>query len=286
MKITKTIGGTQYQYTRYLRKKKSGKRREINSPCHALKEKQHHLKAILEQEIDTVLPSYVVGFRKSCNLRQNCQQHLGKKWVVNLDIKDFFPSVTQEMLESELMVYKPLLEGHGYLFNDFIEFVVLYRKLPQGSPTSPLLSNYIGYKLVDKKIYPKLSKILGKDFGYTRYADDITISFDNFNKRDQVKEVVMKIINMIESDGLFKINKKKVQIMHRSQKQLVTGVVVNNKTSLGKKEKLRYRAIVHKVKNNEIKMDNVLAGKLAYIKSIDPDYYEKLQRSLKWKSQP
>jgi hypothetical protein len=54
---------------------------------------------------------------------------------------------------------------------------------------------------------------------------------------------------------------------------------VNKKTSLGKKEKQRYRAIAHQLKNKKIEMTDVLQGKLAYINSIDPEYYQKLKRS-------
>lgn len=280
MQTTKTINGINYYYTKFFQVKKNGKKREINSPCDALKAKQNHLKALLEQEIDPILPPYVVGFRKLYNLKKNGDQHLGKKWVINLDVKDFFPSITKEILQEKLIVYSDLLKEHGYVFNDFVEYVILNKALPQGSPTSPLLSNYIGYKLIDTKVYPYLVSKFGNNFGYTRYADDITISFNSFNKREQVKELADELIKLIESSGLFLINRKKISIMHNSQKQVVTGIVVNNKTSLGKREKLKYRAIIHKVKTKVIPMTDVLQGKLAYIKSIDPEYYNKLKRSL------
>jgi RNA-directed DNA polymerase len=280
VKTIKTINGINYEYTRYLQFKKNGKKREINSPCEALKTKQNELKVMLEEAIDPFFPKYVVGFRKNYNLKLNGDQHLNKKWVVNLDIKNFFPSVKKELLEKELVVYSDLLNQRGYLFSDFIEFATLNTALPQGSPLSPLLSNYIGYKLIDTKVYPYVSKIFSKNLGYTRYADDITISFNDLESRSKVKEEVRNIIKMIESDGLFFINNKKIKIMHNSEKQIVTGVVVNNKTSLGKKEKLKYRAIAHQIKNNKIKMTEVLQGKFAYINGIDPDYYSKLKRSL------
>jgi retron-type reverse transcriptase len=152
--------------------------------------------------------------------------------------------------------------------------------LPQGSPISPLLSNYIGYRTIDKEVYPYLLEKYGQSFAYSRYADDITMSFDSIKTRDEVKDEVNNVIKIVENSGFFLINKKKTSIMHNSQKQVVTGVVVNQKTSLGKKEKLKYRAIVHKIKNKEIEMTNVLQGKLAYLNSVDPDYYNKLKRSL------
>jgi RNA-directed DNA polymerase len=279
VKTTKTINGIDYYYTKFFQVKKNGKKREINSPCDALKSKQNHLKTLLGSKIDSALPDYVVGFRKNYNLKRNGDQHLGKKWVINLDVKDFFPSITKQMLEEQLIEYSGLLNEHGYLFNDFIEYVILNRALPQGSPTSPLLSNYIGYKLIDTKVYPYLLDRFGSTIGYTRYADDLTISLNSLGSREAVKELVSAVTSIVESDGLFSINKKKVTIMHNSQKQVVTGVVVNKKTSLGKKEKLKYRAIAHKLKNKQIEMTDVLQGKLAYINSIDPDYYQKLKRS-------
>lgn len=279
MQTIKTINGINYQYTRYFQRKKNGKKREINSPCDPLKTKQNHLKTLLEEVIDPILPPYVVGFRKNYNLKLNGDQHLGKRWVVNLDVKDFFPSITQEVLEKQLVVYNSLLKEHGYLYSDFIEFATLNRVLPQGSPISPLLSNFIGYRLIDEKVYPYLLEKYGATVSYTRYADDITISFSALDSRDIVKTEVRNVIELVESNGLFCINKKKINIMHNSQKQVVTGVCVNKKTSLGKKEKLRYRAIAHQLKNKKIEMTDVLQGKLAYINSIDPDYYQKLKRS-------
>lgn len=279
MKTFKTINGISYHYMKFFQIKKNGKKREINSPCDALKAKQNNLKVLLEQEIDSVLPPYVVGFRKSYNLKKNGDSHLGKKWVINLDVKDFFPSINKKILEKEMIVFKDLLEKNGYLFSDFLEYVILNRAIPQGSPISPLLSNYIGYIRIDQKVYPYLLEKYGTELSYTRYADDITLSFNSFLKREEVIEMVNEVIKIVESDGLFKINPKKIQIMHNSQKQVVTGVVVNQKTSLGKKEKLRYRAIAHKLKNKQIDMTDVLQGKLAYINSIDPEYYQKLKRS-------
>ena len=279
MEVLKIINGTEYKYNIFYRHKKNGKRREINSPCDALKAKQAHLKLLLRSKIDAELPTYVVGFRNGYNLKKNGEQHNGKKWVINLDIKNFFPSITKEILEKELDCFKDYLKTHRYNFNDFIEFVVLNKALPQGSPISPLLSNYIGYKLIDAKIYPFLLNRFGNDLSYTRYADDITISLNKIETRTQVKDIVNEVIKIIESDGLFFINKEKISIMHNSQKQVVTGICVNQKTSLGRKEKLKYRAIFHKLKNNEIKMDNVLQGKIAYLRSIEPEYYEKLKRS-------
>jgi RNA-directed DNA polymerase len=281
MQTIKSINGINYYYTRYFQYKKNGKKREINSPCLPLKEKQNHLKDLLEEVINPVLPQYIMGFRKNYNLKLNGSQHLNKKWVINLDVKNFFPSITKIILEKELIEYSDFLEKQGYLFDDFIEFVILNKALPQGSPTSPLISNYIGYKLIDTKVYPYLLKKFGSHFSYTRYADDITISFNLFDTRKEIKDEVDNIINIVEDGGLFSINKQKIKIMHNSEKQIVTGVCVNKKPSLGKKEKLKYRAIVHQIKNNKIKMTDAIQGKLAYIKSIDPEYYEKLKRSLR-----
>lgn len=276
----KTINGINYYYTKFYQTKKNGKRREINAPCINLKQKQHHLKSLLESDIESILPDYIVGFRANYNLKINGDKHLGKKWVINLDIKDFFPSINKEMLNNELNCFETKLKDHGYIFNDFIEFVTLNSALPQGSPISPLLSNYIGYKLIDRNVYPYLLKNLGNNFAYSRYADDVTISVNCFNTRKEVQDFATTIVKLIESNGFFKINQKKVNIMHRSQKQIVTGVTVNNKCSLGKKEKLKYRAIVHQLQADKIKMTDVLQGKLAYLKSVDPDYYHKLTKEI------
>lgn len=274
----KTINGINYYYTKFYQIKKNGKRREINAPCINLKKQQHHLKSLLEKDIESILPDYIVGFRANYNLKKNGDKHLGKKWVINLDVKDFFPSINTQMLTNELNCFETKLKEHGYIFDDFIELATLNRALPQGSPISPLLSNYIGYKLIDTKVYPYLLQNLKNDFAYSRYADDVTISTNSFNKREQVQDFINVVIKIIESDGFFKINNKKISIMHNSQKQVVTGVTVNSKTSLGKKEKLKYRAIMHQIRNNKIQMTDVLQGKLAYLKSVDPDYYHKIQK--------
>lgn len=110
-------------------------------------------------------------------------------------------------------------------------------KLPQGAPTSPIITNIVSQRLDYKFVK------LAKEYHcfYTRYADDITFSCD---KNRFKEEFLNKLDEVIKSEG-FLINEKKSRIQKKVVRQEVTGITVNEKLNLPRSYVRNVRAALH-----------------------------------------
>jgi retron-type reverse transcriptase len=270
--------------TYYIPKRRLGNR-IINSPNQELKEIQRWVYShILEQ---VALPDCIHGFRKKHGIKTNANHHLGKKYVSCLDIKDFFPSITKEQvykmfqeidvnydlleLVSEIDNYKdclPFTELTKYRYIEMLSAICTFKdSLPQGAPTSPVISNII-FSKIDREIIKICND---SNITYTRYADDIT--FSGNNKRELLKSVnhIKSIINASD----FKINPKKTRMMNGQRATIVTGLRLNaNTLSIGNKRKKLLRAkIFNWIMQDDIREKEHIQGELAYLKSVEEDTY-------------
>ncbi len=163
----------------------------------------------------------------------NAVPHINSKYVANIDINDYFSSITTQMVFD-------LLRKHNFgeqISKTISRLVTLDNGLPQGAPTSPLISNAILFEF-DKLVsnHAKTNKLI-----YTRYADDITISGED-------KEAIINTLGTLSEELLklgLKINTKKTRIASRSGQQKVTGVVVNEKAQPPRSLRRRIRAMFH-----------------------------------------
>lgn len=278
-----------YSYHSFLLNKKNGGRRIIYVPCKKLKFLQECIKIVLE-EIYTPNPN-CFGFIKGKSIYNNALLHAKSQIVYNLDLKDFFDSISDKKIIKVLSA-KP----YNFCYSTAEEIANIctinkdgVRFLPQGSPLSPLISNIIADRLDFR-----LSKLCNKyEIIYSRYADDLTFSFNYscLNKwkshgfRKGLKEIIFSII---EEEG-FKINSKKTHISFSYQRQQVTGVIVNQRPNVKRKFVKLIRTLINNwekdgyvvasfkfnssnnqnSKSNEIRnLDQYIAGKLAYMKMI------------------
>lgn len=205
--------------------KRSNGVRIISMPSYNLKKLQ---KWILENILYKIPTSEVAtGFVKEKSILDNASPHTNKKYVINLDIKDFFPSI-----KFKTIFYLFLNLGYTKEVSYSLSKIVTYKGcLPQGSPTSPYLSN-----LVMKGFDRKLKKLTDKyNSTYTRYADDITISGN-----ENVVYLIKTIKSFLNKEG-FTLNEDKIKIQSRNGRQEVTNLIVNNsvKVKLEFKKKLR-----------------------------------------------
>ena len=213
-------------YRTYYIPKRNGKKREISEPLPSLKEIQNWI----YQEIlcNVKVSSYAKAYVKGKSIKDNARFHKRQIKVLSMYIKDFFPSIGFKRV---LNVFRNI----GYRENVAVllaNLCCLNNSLPQGAPTSPVLSNIITSKL-DDKIVNYVSK---ERIRYTRYADDLTFSGD-FNEGDVIKNVE-RIANSLG----FKINEEKTRVRKRNQRQEVTGIVVNEKMQLSRKIRKRIRS--------------------------------------------
>ena len=226
-------------YKTYKIRKKSGKMRVITAPNPILKECQRE---IMDYLSTVPLSEYAHGFIEGRSIVSNAKNHVNKKYVLNIDLKDFFPSVNREMVES--------LFEEVNLPKEYVDIVLLNDVLPQGSPCSPVISNLI-CRDMDKDM-SEYAESLG--LSYSRYADDMTFSGDNVNRA-----VINHIYSIVKKHKLV-VNKEKTIVLGRNRRQVVTGLVVNEKVNITRQTRRRIRAMKHQYEELSEYEKQYLAG--------------------------
>ena len=277
------------RYHDFFIAKKTGGQRHISAPVNGLKCIQTYLNIIFQSIYE---PSpYATGFTQNRSIVDNAMMHVGQNYILNLDIKDFFPSIPQARVWGRLKV-RPFnfnQELAGVIAGLCCMKVVTEESesyiLPQGAPTSPLLTNAICDKLDFK-----LSR-LAQHYGlkYSRYADDITFS-SMHNVYQKESRFMKSLFQIIEEQG-FHVNEAKTRLQKRGSRQEVTGLIISDKINVTRKytEEIRnilyiwqryglvtayYRFIRYykkekgHIKKGEPVLENVIAGKLEYLKMV------------------
>ncbi|MCD4719839.1 MAG: reverse transcriptase family protein [Desulfobacula sp.] len=228
------------QYTRFHIKKSSGAKREILAPKPKLKIVQRQILDNILQKIQ--LNSHAEGFRKKRSILTNAKRHIGKKVVIKMDVKNFFPSITFKRVLG-------LFIALGYPHQVSMTLTKLMThdgKLPTGAPTSPAISNILSTKL-DKRFANLGEKT---DFDYSRYADDISISSNNRN----ITRMIPFFKKIVQEEG-FEINEAKMRILRNGGRQKIAGIVVNQKLNIEKREIKKIRAVLFNCRNKDINQE-------------------------------
>jgi len=217
------------------------KKRWIEAPSEELKIVQRSILDKLLQNIS--LSGAAHGFVANRSILTHASGHRRKRWVVTLDIRSFFPSVTGEMVRS-IAKSLPIPQSD---VETFIKLTTRNNHLPQGAPTSPNIGN-----LVLKDLDQKLCKeVKGTGWFYSRYADDLTFSgFKN------PKSMLLKAKALIEEAG-FSVSTEKCRIRGKDQRQMVTGIVVNDKLALSKEKRNMVRAMKHRLQQGLISSEEL-----------------------------
>lgn len=213
-------------YRPILLQKKNGKSRQIYAPNDRLK---HCQKRIL-QDILTKLPvsEYATAYRKGGTLLKNTAPHVGKRYILKLDITDFFGSICFEQVYSAAFHTGYYPKQVGVMLT---KLCCRKNALPQGAPTSPALSNLV-MRNFDNSIGKWCKK---RGIAYTRYCDDMTFSADA-----PLFAVYQKAKGMLNEMG-FSLNERKTHFLTDAGRQSVTGLTVNEKVAVprGYKQALR-----------------------------------------------
>jgi RNA-directed DNA polymerase len=252
--LKRAVQYTTYFYREFKIKKKNGKTRIIKEPLPSLKEIQHW---ILENILNKIpVSNFSKAYIKNKSIKDNARFHQGQKKVLALDIEDFFPSITFNSVEK---IFLSL--GYSNLIGNLMaKLCTLEGKLPQGAPTSPYISN-IFLKKFDLIIseYCKSKKIR-----FTRYADDLTFSgdFDEKEIIDFVKQELSKL-NL-------NINEDKSKVMLQNERQVVTGVVVNDKMRVARERRKELRQAVYYIEKFGLDshLEKIKCNKRNYIRHL------------------
>jgi RNA-directed DNA polymerase len=249
--------------------KKSGGKRLICQPSKKLKGLQSWILVNILNNIQ-VSPS-CKGFRKGSSTLDNALPHIGANTILNLDLKDFFPTVTTKQVYN---VFKTI--GYNKLIATVFTNICTYKEmLPQGSPCSPMVANLTAWTL-DLRIQGYVGK---RGISYTRYADDL--SFSGLNPSKVVK--IIPMIKTIIDDENFVVNHKKTRIASSARAKIVTGLIVNeDSVGIGKQKFKDLRAKIHHLtlpaeQTNEKLLYHV-GGWLSYLNSVDKERLKKAKK--------
>lgn len=179
------------------------------------------------------------GFERGRSIVTHARHHVGKALVVRLDLRDFFPSTAEKRVKR----YFRRIGWGGKAATLLTGWCTWEGGLPQGAPTSPRLAN-----LVNRRLDARLRAYARSRYGvYTRYADDLTFSFADEGEVS-VPDLVGTVTRIAFDDGYVVHRRKKLHIMRRHDRQIVTGLVVNDRVSLPRSTRRWLRAVEHHVR--------------------------------------
>ncbi|SEK37876.1 Reverse transcriptase (RNA-dependent DNA polymerase) [Pseudoxanthomonas sp. GM95] len=244
------------RYSTFDIPKRSGGKRTINAPIPQLKLAQQKLAAILqscEAEIELLLGvkrSVAHGFKPNHSILTNAAVHRRQRYILNFDLEDFFGTIHFGRVRGFLITNR-YFKLHPDVATLIAQLCCHQNQLPQGAPTSPVLSNLIG-KILDVRL-SKLARIHG--CAYTRYADDITMStsapeFPAALATECANSLTWQLSARVTSaiaDSRFKLNPSKTRLQHRRSRQDVTGIVVNQTLNANSDFRRSTRAMVDKL---------------------------------------
>lgn len=213
--LKKIIAQPEKYYYNFSITKKSGGKRIINVPNSYLALCQEYIKNNILDSIK--IHNSANGFAYSKSIITNAKHHISQEMILNIDLKDFFPSIDSKKV---FYMFNSLCGYDNDLSYCLTKLVMYDGGLPQGACTSPIISNIVSFKL-DLRL-SGLAKKIGAT--YTRYADDITFS----GSRKVINNALLKIISQIIEESGYVINDNKTRFQSNSNRQEVTGLIVNN----------------------------------------------------------
>lgn len=238
-------------YARFDIPKKTGGMRRISAPMPRLKAVQHWILANILDKVP--LHDAAHGFRKQRSIVSNARPHVGAEVVVNVDLKDFFPTLGFNrirgmfrglgygeaaatifaLLTSEPEVEEVVLDGQTFFVASGV------RKLPQGAPTSPAITNIVCRRM-DARLRGAATKL---GFTYTRYADDLTFS----STTGADTGAMLHRLRLITTAEGFAEHPTKTRVLRKGRRQEVTGVVVNKQLGVDRETLRKFRALLFQI---------------------------------------
>jgi hypothetical protein len=258
-------------YIRRTSRKKHGGIREIFEPKPPFDAVTKNLRRSFTDLLPYEAPDHVHGFVRGRSTVSNASQHLGKACVLRVDLEDFFPSISAEMVKASLQT-----QGYEEKAAEIaVSIVTIAGKLPIGISTSPFLSNLV-FLSTDSSL---AEYVQSEGLSFTRYVDDLTFSGEVTNRH-------LADINRILDDAGWSVNTRKTAFMRRGGRQYVTGLYVGeaDRPRIPRKTKRRMRWILYMISKfgydtymaefggeREEMHRHRLLGWACYIAAVEPD---------------
>lgn len=267
-----------HRYKVYPIPKKNGGVRIIAHPAKELKYIQRLIVKTLKTKLSIHHSSY--AYMNKISIKDNAILHSNNSYILKMDFKDFFPSITPLIFFNALNSQNiHLSKMDSALLANFL-FWKPYRKqklvLSIGAPSSPLISNFVMYEF-DNQI-SSLCRDL--NITYSRYADDLTFSTQKKNLLYILPKKIQQILNITYKKGI-RINSEKTSFISKSFQRKITGLIITNENhvSIGRDRKRLISSMLHKYKigiNTQKEDIEKLTGLLSFAFYIEPCFKESM----------
>ncbi|MEL8910525.1 RNA-directed DNA polymerase, partial [Escherichia coli] len=204
------------------------------------------------------LPEYITGGRKGVSYIDDCKSHLNKSIIIQEDMKDFFPSIKEDLIAKAFQYYMNFSPEVSLLIANLS---TLEGSLVQGTKLSTDIANLIF--LEEEALLSEEVRKLGGI--YTRYVDDITISFESEVNNDDISKIKLMILSMALKSGV-RLNRKKSRVLRNGQSKIVHGVKVIKELRPTQKRKDNIRVCLFNLKKKVIEKESVMDVLTLYFK--------------------
>lgn len=268
-------------YKVYTIPKRSGGRRTIAHPSKPLKAVQKALVELWEAKLP--IHSAALAYQKGKSIKENAECHRYNKFLLKVDLSEFFNSIDIEVFESQLLGNNIKFDKRDSRLIRNILFWSPQKSLSSklvlsvGAPSSPFISNFVMY-IFDSLISEACESL---QIIYTRYADDMFFSTQVKNTLFKVPEIISFLLKNKYGNKLL-INESKTIFSSKAHNRHVTGITItnDNKLSLGRSRKRYISSMVHKYKLGMLDFEDIeqLQGLLGFAKNIEPEFLVRLKK--------
>jgi hypothetical protein len=255
----------------FQKKFKARKPRRIDNPKGELKVIQGNIyKRILKR---IPLPENILGGVSGATIQDNARIHIGAKTLAKIDVKSYFPTVTNRHV---YVIWRQVLNCSPEIASLLTQLTTFERHLPQGAPTSTLLGNLVMCAL-DSPI--RISSRFN-DVGYSGWVDDLAFSGEN------PRPIINVAIHELAKAG-FSVSRRKVKVMGPASQKILTGVRLGQTPRADPKQLSRVRSGIHKLQTGEVPPSEVssyvrsLEGLIAHLARFERKKAERLSDELR-----
>lgn len=240
------------------------------------------IQRMIVEELRNVLRVHkaATAYEKETGIRLNALRHLNSRYLLKMDFKNFFPSITPEL-------FFAVAESSGVEFEQvdkiLLEHVLFFRstrharlRMSIGAPSSPFVSNFV----MNKFDQAMTDFCFGKNISYTRYADDLTFTTNEKNVLFDLPKVVALFLSEHCSKKI-RINSSKTVFSSKRFNRHVTGVVLtnNNELSIGRERKREIASLINSFRYGALSEESTmrLKGLLAHAYHIEPEFIVRMK---------
>ena len=271
-----TLGASaSHRYKHFTIPKASGGIRHIYHPAKPLKAVQRWLQSRIVTR--WTVHNAAAAYRKGRNIADHARLHLGSRYLLHLDLVDFFESITASDIHAYIQHHTREVVPSGWADSDtelFVQLVCLNGRLTIGAVTSPGISNALCQSL-DHSLTTRCLEI---DVTYTRYADDMFFSTSSPHVLSDVPRFVIDTLRSIPYPTSLTLNLAKTRHSSLKGHRRVTGLVLSSQgtLSLGRRFKRAIRTQIYRIQTLSPRERSELSGRLAFVKDVEPAFFNRL----------